>query len=124
MTMDVNPEVLDEITKTTKIVFVDTWAEWCAPCRALAPILEELDQKYADNKDVTFLKLNVDNHRSFAVKKNINAIPCVLVYYNGRPASFKMPNPMMGEGDEIDRIIGLRPAEVYEEVVEQLLQKE
>ncbi len=121
--MDVNPEVLNQMIKKSRIVFVDCWAEWCAPCRALTPILEEMDAKYADNPDITFLRLNVDDHRSFAVERGISAIPCVLVYKDGQPAKFKLQNHMSGDDDTTDRIIGLRSPEAYEDVLEQLLEE-
>lgn len=121
MVSDVDPETVEEAMKKTKLLFVDCWAEWCGPCRMVDPILEELDAKYADNPDVGFLKVNTEQHQGYAVKHMIYAIPCVLVYFNGQPAEFEDPYI---RGDKIvrtDRIIGARPIEHFENVIEQLL---
>src|SRR5437867_13261400 len=52
----------DKVIKEKPLVIVDFWAEWCAPCRAIAPIVEDLAKKYAGQ--VTFAKLNTDENRS------------------------------------------------------------
>ncbi len=121
MVRDVSPEEVSKIVSEAKLVFVDCWAPWCGPCLALAPIIEELEQKYSDNKDIEFIKLNTQEHRSFATEKKIVAIPCVLVYHNAAPASFEIPDPRQGKAEKTDRLIGLRPIEHYQKVIEQLL---
>ena len=121
MVNDVDPKAVEDAMKNTKVLFVDCWAEWCGPCKTLNPILEELDAKYADNPDVGFLKINTEEHPGYAVQHMIHAIPCVLVYFNGQPAEFDDPHP---RGDKIirtDRIIGARPIDHFENVIEQLL---
>ena len=105
----------------TKLVFVDCWAPWCGPCLALSPVLEELDEKYADNTDVAFVKINTQDHRSYAMENNIVAIPCVLLFFNGAPAKLEIPDSSGGPSKIIDRLVGLRPAEHYEAVIETLL---
>ena len=91
MVKDVTPEDIEVAMKETKLLFVDCWAAWCGPCMALGPILEELDDKYKDDPEIGFLKVNTDNHRDFARAKNITGIPCVLVFLNGKPAEIKIP---------------------------------
>lgn len=68
---------------SNKVVFVDFWAEWCGPCRMLAPIYETVAQKYQDR--AVFVKSNVDEERDFAVKNRIMSIPCIIVFVNGNP---------------------------------------
>ncbi|MHA2080152.1 MAG: thioredoxin family protein, partial [Candidatus Thorarchaeota archaeon] len=114
MVADASPEDVEQAIKETRLLFVDTWAEWCHPCKALTPILEELEEKYADNPDVKFLKLNTQDHRQFAMDNEIHAIPCVLIYFDGEPAKYEVEHPRTGEIKEIDRLMGLRPAEHYE----------
>ena len=121
MVRDVNPEQAAETIASTKIVFIDAWAPWCGPCLALAPTIEELESKYSDNQDIAFIKLNTQEHRSFAMDYNISAIPCVLVFKEGNPASFELNDPRSGGKVKTDRIIGLRPIDHFEEVVEQLI---
>jgi len=118
---DLRPEEIQKRIAETKILFVDAWAPWCGPCLALGPILEELDNKYADNDDISFAKINTQEHRPFAAANNIVAIPCVLVYKDGKPAEIEEKNPRTGKKHVTDRIIGLKPAEHYEDVIEQLL---
>ena len=63
MVRNVTPEEAEKAIKSTKLLFVDCWAPWCGPCHALTPVLEELDDKYRDNPDIAFLKVNVEEHR-------------------------------------------------------------
>jgi len=116
---DVTPDVVEKAINETKRLFVVCWAPWCGPCLALGPILNELDQKYVDNPDVGFLKINTQIHQEFATRQNLYAIPCVLVYFDGKPAKFELAR---GDKTEVtDRLIGTRPAEHYENVIEQLI---
>lgn len=121
MVDDVSPADIENIITIVRLVFVDTWAEWCHPCKALTPILEELEGKYADNSDVKFLKLNTQDHPQFAMDNSIHAIPCVLLYFDGEPAKYEIAYQKTGEKKTLDRLIGLRPAEHYDEVVSYFL---
>ena len=76
MVDDASPADVERAMKETRLLFVDTWAEWCQPCKALTPILEELEASYADNPDVKFLKVNTQEHQQFAMDNEIHAIPC------------------------------------------------
>ena len=62
MVRDVTPSDVDAEKKSTKLLFVDCWAPWCAPCKALGPILEELEEKYSKDPEVGFLKVNTDEY--------------------------------------------------------------
>lgn len=64
-------------------VVVDFWAEWCAPCRAIAPVVKELAKQYAGK--VVFGKLNVDENPHTASEYGIMSIPTLLFFKNGRP---------------------------------------
>ena len=117
MVDDASPEDVEKAMKETRLLFVDTWAEWCQPCKALTPILGELEEKYADNSDVKFLKVNTQDHRQFAMDNEIHAIPCVLLYFDGEPAKYEVTHQKTGEQKILDRLIGLRPPEHYDDVV-------
>ncbi len=64
-------------------VVVDFWAEWCAPCLAAAPVLEELAKEYAGK--VNFAKVDVEDNSSIAAKYGIAAIPTMLIFKNSQP---------------------------------------
>jgi thioredoxin 1 len=70
-----------EVLKNSKPVIVDYWAEWCGPCRMIAPVLEEIASEYSEKIDV--VKLNVDDNPAIAQKYQILAIPTLNVFQNG-----------------------------------------
>ena len=70
-----------EVIKASQLTIVDFWAEWCAPCRALAPVLETVAGAYRGR--VTVGKLNVDDNPLTAGKYAVRAIPTVLFFKNG-----------------------------------------
>ena len=82
----------DQTVKNYPLIVVDCWAAWCAPCRAIAPVVEELAKEYSGK--VVFGKLNVDDNPETAEKFSIRAIPTLLVMKNG---------------SEVDRIVGVLP---------------
>ena len=69
-------------------VLVDFWAEWCGPCKTIAPVLEELATEY--NGRLTIAKLNVDDHREATEKFNIRGIPTLILFKNGEPEATKV----------------------------------
>ena len=72
----------DETVKSsTTPILVDFWAEWCGPCKAMAPVLTEIAKEQAGK--VTIAKLNVDDHGDIAQRFNIMSIPTLMVFHNG-----------------------------------------
>ena len=71
----------DEILKEGVTALVDFWAEWCMPCKMLAPTIDELAVEYAGKLKVA--SLDTDNNREVAIKYNISAIPTVILFKNG-----------------------------------------
>ncbi|MBI0006219.1 MULTISPECIES: thioredoxin TrxA [unclassified Gilliamella] len=69
------------INESTKPVLVDFWAEWCGPCKMVAPILEEIAQEYGDK--IIIAKLNVEQNPNIAPKFGIRGIPTLLIFKNG-----------------------------------------
>jgi thioredoxin 1 len=70
-----------EVLQNDKPVIVDYWAEWCGPCRMVAPVLEEIAAEYADKIDV--VKLNIDENPALSQRYGIMAIPTMNVFSGG-----------------------------------------
>ena len=75
-----------QVLKSTEPVVVDFWAEWCGPCRMIAPALEEIAAGALGDK-VKIVKLNVDEYPQIAAKYNVMSIPTLMVFKNGELAS-------------------------------------
>ena len=71
-----------EVLKSAEPVVVDFWAEWCGPCKMIAPLLDEIAREKADSVKVA--KVNVDENQSLSIKYNIRAIPALLFFKNGQ----------------------------------------
>jgi len=82
----------EQTLKTYPLIVVDCWAAWCAPCRAIAPVIDQLAKEYSGK--VIFGKLNVDENPETAQRYGIMAIPTLLVIKNAK---------------EVDRIVGALP---------------
>ena len=93
-----------EILKSDKPAVVDFWAEWCSPCRAIAPIIKDLATRYGDR--VQIAKLDVDANPAVAGRFGIRAIPTVLAFRNGQV---------------VGQLQGARPRADFEAFVEKLL---
>jgi thioredoxin 1 len=77
-----------EVVQAPLPVLVDYWAEWCGPCRMIAPILEEVSQEYAGR--LTVAKLNVDENQQTPAKFGIRGIPTLMLFKNGDIAATKV----------------------------------
>lgn len=91
----------NEVTHRYPFVVVDCWADWCYPCRLVAPAIDELARRYAGT--IVFGKLNVDENPNTAWSFGIQSIPTLLVMRNGK---------------EVDRIVGALPKEQIERIIQ------
>ncbi len=71
----------EEVLKSSVPVLVDYWAEWCGPCKMVAPILEDIGQEYSGRLKVA--KMNVDHHTETPAKYGIRGIPTLMIFKNG-----------------------------------------
>ncbi|MEM3619685.1 MAG: thioredoxin [Nitrososphaerota archaeon] len=94
----------NELINRYPLVFVDFWADWCLPCRVIAPVIEELAEEFAGK--IVFLKVNVDENPITASRYGITSIPTLMIFKNGRPA---------------DVIVGAYPKKVIEERIKKNL---
>ncbi len=96
-----NDEFTKNVLESNKLVLVDFWAEWCPPCRAMAPILETTAKKM--DKSVDIVKVNIeatDDNAALAQKYGVQGIPNMQIFKDGKV---------------VDQLVGLRPADVLED---------
>jgi thioredoxin 1 len=101
--VDIEEAKFDEAVLKSKLpVLVDFWAPWCAPCRMVEPVVEELAQDY-DGK-VGFVRVNVDNSPRIASQYGIMSIPTLILFKDGQPVShtvgFRPKNELKKSLDE------------------------
>jgi thioredoxin 1 len=89
-------EFADKVLRSEKPVLVDFWAEWCAPCRALGPVIESIADDFADR--VTVAKVDIDANHEAAMRYGIRSIPTVVLF---------------DKGQIVDTFIGVRPKSDY-----------
>jgi len=77
-----------DVVKSDKPVLVDFWAEWCGPCKMIAPILDEVSKDYGDKLQIA--KLNVDENQQVPAKFGIRGIPTLILFKNGTVAAQKV----------------------------------
>ena len=83
-TVKVNDENFDtEVLKSSKPTLVDFWAEWCGPCKMIAPSVEKISEEYSDKLKVG--KLDVDSNPNISSTFGIRSIPTLLIFKNGAP---------------------------------------
>jgi len=77
-----------DVLKSAEPVLVDFWAEWCGPCRAIAPSLEDMAKDMAGK--VTIAKVNIDENPGIASKYQIRSIPTLMLFKDGKPVATRM----------------------------------
>ncbi len=93
-----------EVLKSKIPVLVDFWAEWCGPCRAIAPIIKDLAARYGDKLKV--VKMNVDENQSIPARYGVRSIPLVLA---------------IKDGAVVDQILGSKSKEAFDALVKKVV---
>lgn len=93
-----------EVLQSEKLVLVDFWAEWCAPCRMLAPTVEAVGEQFVDSANV--VKINVDDNPATAGRYGIKGIPTLILFRAGK---------------EVERIVGATGKEAISRMIEKNL---
>ena len=93
---------LDKALAQKGLLMVDFWADWCGPCKMLAPLIESLDKEYEGR--VTVGKVNVDDEQELAIRYGVMSIPTVIFFKDGQ---------------EIDRKVGVMPPQVFTQVLDE-----
>ena len=103
--VDVTDQTFEaEVLKSDKPVLIDFWAEWCAPCRQIAPVIKDLAEQYGDRVKVA--KMDIDSNPSTPGQFGIRAIPTILSFKNGRV---------------VEQLQGARPKADFQAAIERLL---
>ena len=105
MALEVNDNNFDEVVmKADKPVIVDFWAEWCGPCRMIAPVIDEISKEYSGKAIVT--KCDVDESPSVAAQFGIRNIPTVLFFKDGKVADKQVGAvPKKNYADKLDALL-------------------
>ena len=93
-----------EVLESSQPVLVDFWAEWCGPCKMIAPAIEELASEFDGKAKV--VKVNVDDEQSVAMEYGIRSIPTLLFFHNGKV---------------VDQVVGAQPKEALAKKLEGLV---
>jgi thioredoxin 1 len=93
-----------EVINSKVPVLLDLWAEWCGPCRAIAPMLEQLAEEYKGQ--VKIAKMDVDSNQATATKLNVRGIPTLIMFKGGK---------------EVARQVGAGPKQLFDDMIQKVL---
>ena len=104
MTVHFNKEGFDKALASGQLLMVDFWADWCGPCKMLAPVIEGLGDDYEGKAVVG--KINVDEEQELAIRYGVMSIPTVIFFK---------------DGEEVARKVGVQPVDAFAQVLDNYL---
>lgn len=99
-----NERIVEEVIKSDKLVIIDFFAEWCAPCQMLTEVLRSVDEKYAEYIEI--FKVDVDENQATAMRYGITAMP-TLIFFK--------------DGEEVERKVGFLEKDALVKIIEDFL---
>lgn len=100
------PSELDAVLSSTTHVVVDFYADWCPPCRTIAPIFSKLADEHAVPGQLGFAKVNVDHVKEVAQRYGISAMPTFLIFKDGKPMEVAVRKRGMTEEEMVGKVLG------------------
>ncbi|TQV94850.1 thioredoxin-like protein [Cordyceps javanica] len=103
---------LDAVLSTTTCVVVDFYADWCPPCRAIAPVFSQLAERHSSNGKLAFVKVNVDHVKDVAARYSISAMPTFVFFRDGVPQAVPVEglpgrsSVKLTDAGLVDRVLG------------------
>ena len=85
----------NEVVKSTMPVLIDFWAEWCGPCKEIAPILEEISEEMSNKLKI--VKINIDENPNIPNQYGIQSIPTLIIFNEGKPIATKVGSIVKSE---------------------------
>lgn len=95
-----------EVTESKTLVIIDFYADWCGPCKLMAPVFEELSEEYKSK--LKFMKLDTEAEMTLASQFGVRSIPTLVI---------------MNKGKEVDRLVGFMPKEMLKKQIDAVLKK-
>ena len=99
-------EFQKDVKDAKKIILVDFWASWCGPCKALAPVLDEVSKDVQFSGKLEFAKISTEEFPQVAAQNNVSGIPCLILFKDGKEAG---------------RVVGFHPKDALKTKIAELL---
>ncbi len=119
-TIDITAKNFEETIEKNDIVVVDFWAEWCGPCKSFSPIYEDVSEKYKENKDIVFGKIDTEAEQELGAHFQIRSIPTLMIFRE-QVVLFSQPGMLNASQleDVITKVKDIDMKKVHEDIANQ-----